>query len=133
MRKLIYGLAAVIVAAFTVGTASAGTNLTKTYPITSKGGSHETGTITFQAAGMKTKVTIAVKGEPAKANQPAHIHAFGCKSPGAVTIPLMNVVKGSSVTIVDLPLSKAAVAGTSVNIHKSAADLGIYVACGDIK
>lgn len=133
MRKLTYVLAAAVIAAVTVGTASAGTNLTKVYLIKAIGGSHETGTLTFQAAGTKTKVTIAVKGEAMSAVQPAHIHVSSCTSPGAVTIPLTNVVHGASVTILNMPLRRAAVAGTSVNIHKSAAKLGVYVACGDIK
>jgi len=142
MRKLLYGLASLAIAATMVGATYAGSNLTQVYPIKPcarhkgvicAGGAHQSGTITFQAAGTKTKITIALKGESASAIEPAHIHVGACKDPGAVKIPLTDVVHGNSVTIVDMPISKAAVSGTSVNVHKSPHELNAYVACGDIQ
>ena len=133
MRKLLYGLASLVIAATMVGSAQAGSNLTQVYKIKPTGASFQHGTLTIQAAGTKTKVTIALKGESASADQPAHIHVGNCKHPGDVKIPLTDVVHGMSVTIVNKPISEVAVTGTSVNVHKSLQELNVYVACGDIQ
>lgn len=132
MRKLFYGLAALVIAAASMSAASAGSNLTKVYNIKPMGASFQSGTITFQAMGSKTKVTIDIAKEPAGAYEPAHIHVGGCKNPGAVKFPLTDVVHGYSVTILNVPISEATVAGMSANIHKSSQQLNIYVACGNI-
>jgi hypothetical protein len=132
MRKLLYGFAALVIAAASASAAGANSNLTKVYNIKPMGASSQSGTITFQAMGSKTKVTIMITKERASAYEPAHIHVGGCKNPGAVKFPLTDVVHGYSVTILNVPISEATVAGTSVNIHKSAQQLNIYVACGNI-
>ncbi len=132
MRKLFYGFAALVIANASMIAVSASSNLTKVYNIEHTGASSQSGTITFQAMGSETKVTINITKEGASADEPAHIHAGSCKNPGAVKFPLTNVVHGFSETILNVPISEATVAGTSVNIHKSPAQLNIYVACGNI-
>jgi hypothetical protein len=131
MRKLLYGFAALVIATAMIA-ASASSNLTKVYNIKHTGTSSQSGTITFQAMGSETKVIINITKELASADEPAHIHVGGCKNPGAVKFPLTNVVHGYSVTILNMPISEATVAGMSVNIHKSTQQLNIYVACGNI-
>src|SRR3989338_7507273 len=80
------------------------------------------------------KVIVTIAGKPSSVAQPAHIHLGSCPTPGAVKYPLTNVGKGASQTEIpnmtleqllsELPLA--------INVHKSAAELKTYVACGDI-
>ena len=95
--------------------------------------SGEKGTATLENVDGKAKVTLNVTGVPAGIEQPAHIHANLCANIGAVKYQLSNVVNGKSETtllvsveqlITELPLS--------INVHKSAAEISKYVACGDI-
>lgn len=97
--------------------------------------SGETGTavLTEEEEG-KTKVTLTIAGAPKGIAQPAHIHSGACPKPGAIVYPLTNVVNGVSETTLDvdtetlmkqLPLA--------INVHKSASQAAIYVACGDLK
>ncbi len=89
-------------------------------------------------------------GEP----HPAHIHAGTCAELGDVVAPLSNVsseylVDGTvsageavgpesaipvevSVTTVALPLADIIAGGHAINIHESEANIGNYIACGDI-
>lgn len=65
---------------------------------------------------------------------PAHIHEGVCPGVGAVAYPLNPVTEGSSITIfesvklVDLRAKKT----LAINVHKSAGEMGTYVACGNI-
>jgi len=134
MRKLLYGLASFAIAATMVGSARAADNAPQVFKINPTGnGAQQSGTITFETQGTGTKITVSLKGEPQDAIQPAHIHVGPCKHPGGVKIPLTSVVGGKSVTIVKVPIDQAAVAGTSVNVHKSKDEISVYVACGDIQ
>jgi hypothetical protein len=110
---------------------------TQTYKIGSATGSGpsrtgQIGTLTLTPVGGKTRVVIAITGEPTGAIEPAHIHKGVCGHPGAVIWPLTDVVAGHSTTLVNAPISKVAVPGDSVNIHKSAAQLNQYMACGNL-
>jgi hypothetical protein len=107
--------------------------MTATYPIVALAGSGQHGTVTLKAIGAdKTEVTIAIVGEPASANEPAHIHTGSCPTPGGVKWPLNNVVHGSSVSTVNAPFGQIDQAGHAVNVHQSAANIATYKACGDI-
>lgn len=96
--------------------------------------SGETGTVTLTEVNGKTKVIVTVQNEPAGASQPAHIHLGACPTPGAVEYPLSNVVNGTSETVLDVDLatikSKMPLA---INVHKSAEEVKVYVACGDLQ
>jgi len=80
------------------------------------------------------RVIVNLAGKPSSVPQPAHIHLGACPNPGAVKYPLTDVGNGASQTdipnltleelLLELPLA--------INVHKSAADLKAYVACGDI-
>ena len=96
----------------------------------SRTGQH--GTITLAPVGDKTRVVIEIVGEPSGAVEPAHIHKGNCTHPGAVVWPLTDVVAGHSSTLVNAPMDKVNVMGDSVNIHKSAAMLNVYMACGNV-
>jgi Cu/Zn superoxide dismutase len=80
-------------------------------------------------------VTIDLSGgsdEP----QPAHIHEGSCPDVGEVVAALNDVVDGTSTSEnVDFSLDDltgAESAGFAINVHKSAAAIDDYVACGDI-
>jgi hypothetical protein len=96
----------------------------------SRTGQH--GTITMWAVGQQTRVVLNIVGEPEGAIEPAHIHKGNCTHPGAVVWPLTDVVAGHSNTLVNAPMDKVNVMGDSVNIHKSAAQLNVYMACGNV-
>lgn len=96
--------------------------------------SNESGTVTLTEEDGKTRVVLAVSGQPAGVAQPAHIHAGTCASIGAVVYPLTLVVDGRSETLLSVPLDTVLSAATelSVNVHMSELELGTYVACADI-
>jgi hypothetical protein len=80
-------------------------------------------------------VTIDLSGgtdEP----QPAHIHEGSCPDVGEVVAALNDVVEGTSTSEnVDFSLddlTDAESAGFAINVHKSAAAIDDYVACGDL-
>ena len=102
--------------------------------LTAQNDSDETGTATLEEVDGKTVVTINVENEPEDANQPAHIHTGACPTPGAVVYPLTNVQNGTSTTTLDVSLAGLRdQLPLAVNIHKSAAESKVYVACGDLK
>lgn len=138
MHKFSYGLAFVAMTVATVGIAlavnPAGSKPTQSqvFKLNPTGQSGQSGTVTITAQGATTRVVIALTGEPAGAHQPAHIHVGDCTHPGGVKFPLTDVVGGHSTTIIDKPYSQVVVAGTSVNTHKSAAELNVYKACANL-
>src|SRR6185436_1648394 len=89
-----------------------------------------TGTATLTAMGNQTQVVLRVAGT--NPEMLAHIHADACPGVGAVIFPLTNPVNGASTTVIDAPLSTVLAQGRSINLHKSPADSGIYVGCGNL-
>jgi len=149
MRRGFSIVASLAVVVACAGIAVAGTHSTKTVADTMTAGAmtykignpntglchgppNQCGTITLTPAGGKTKVVINITGEPKGAIEPSHIHKGACKNPGVIVWPLTDVVAGHSTTIVDAPISKVNVAGDSVNIHRSAAQLNQFMACGNV-
>ncbi|MEO8291458.1 MAG: hypothetical protein ABI649_10755 [Gaiellaceae bacterium] len=95
-------------------------------------GSGQSGTATLAPAGDgMTKVTIELSNPPGDP-QPAHIHTGACPDVGDVAYALNNVENGASETEVPVTIEDLQAATFAVNVHKSEADAGTYVACGDI-
>ena len=92
----------------------------------------QSGTARLRARGDKTEVALTIKPGAAGVEQPAHIHEGACPGVGAVKFPLNNLVDGKSTTTVDASLVSLLTGGFSINVHKSASDMGTYVACGSI-
>lgn len=91
-----------------------------------------TGTAVLEDLGNnKTKVTITLTGKTTATPQPAHVHTGTCVKPGDVVYPLTNVVNGKSETTLDANLAAIKQKGTLINIHKSAKEANVYVACGE--
>lgn len=81
----------------------------------------------------KAKVIVNITGKPSSVEQPAHIHLGSCTAIGAVKYPLTNVGKGASQTMLDVSIDQlVAELPLSINVHKSAAEASVYVACGNI-
>jgi len=100
--------------------------------LTQQNGSGETGTATLTQQGANVQVVIALKGAPATA-QPAHIHDGTCAKLGGVAYMLTSIVNGSSTTVVKgVTIDKLLGGSYAINVHESAANLGKYVACGNI-
>jgi plastocyanin len=86
--------------------------------------------------------------QEAATTQPAHIHSGTCQTLGDVAAPLSDVAAPkaattpigaasarpveTSTTRVDMPLQAIIDGGHAINVHKSADEIGVYIACGDI-
>ena len=121
----------------TFGLLATGAALAQDKPVTvnlmAQNNSGETGTVTFTPQGEKTQVVIKINGAPASA-QPAHIHDGSCAAlDPKPRVPLQDVVNGSSTTNVNMKLADIMSKGGAINVHKSAAELTAYVACGELK
>lgn len=90
------------------------------------------GTAILVSQGAKTQVNLFLMPLPGVA-QPAHIHEGACPGVGAVKYPLTNLAEGKSTTVVDASLADLQKGGFAINAHRSAAEAGKYVACGNIK
>lgn len=130
MRSL-WVLGAVVLAMVMFSVASAESTVTvQLNPVNNSGIS---GTATLTAMGNQTQVQISLTGEPAGDSEPAHIHVGQCgPTLGAVKFPLKNVEGGTSTTIVNVPLESLQNGQFAINVHKSAAEIQTYVACGNI-
>ena len=95
--------------------------------------SGETGTATLTPEGDKTKVVIELSNGPKGVAQPAHIHMGTCdKLDKAPKWKLEAVKDGKSVTLVPVSLETILKDKTAINVHKSAAEIQVYVSCGNI-
>lgn len=95
--------------------------------------SGESGQATLTEADGQVKVTIEMSGVPQDLSQPAHLHKGTCAALGEPIYTLSSVLNGASETT--LPLSLAAITGElplALNVHKSAAEMDVYVACGEV-
>jgi hypothetical protein len=96
--------------------------------------------------------SLAQEGTPAGAAQgeahPAHIHSGTCAELGDVVAPLPDVIDPGtglefqgvpdaivvdvSVSTVDLSLDELLASPHAINVHQSAEEIDVYIACGDI-
>lgn len=81
----------------------------------------------------KVAVAIDITANGITDPQPAHIHKGTCAAldPNPA-YPLTSVIDGKSLTEVEVNFADLVASPYAINIHKSAADAGTYVACGDI-
>lgn len=78
-------------------------------------------------------VTLNITGAPSSTPQPAHIHTGACPDVGDVKYPLTNVVDEQSQTVLNVTLIQLkAEQPLAINVHKSAAQITAYTACGDL-
>lgn len=92
--------------------------------------SGQMGTALLEEVNGKVRVTLSMTGTK-MGTQPAHIHIGVCPGVGAVKYPLSSVVGGKSETMLDLTMVDLFNQGPlAINVHKSAAEAGVYTACG---
>lgn len=115
-----------------VGVVGAAAPLTVT--LTALNNSGETGTAELtDMGGGKTKVVLTMKGQPAGVAQPVHIHEGTCANLTATPkYPLTTLANGKSETTVNVALADLTAKPYAINVHKSAQEASIYVACGNI-
>jgi hypothetical protein len=128
-----------IAAAFLLGSvapASAGMLVVK---LNAVGGSGQNGRAILRdlppiGPAARVSVSMTVGNEPPPAVEPSHIHRGVCGSNGPILRPLHNVVHGQGATtiVVGFTVAQYHAMHTYINIHKSAAALGIIVSCGNI-
>ncbi len=101
------------------------------FKLAPQNGSGEAGTATlFDGAGG---LIVRLRLSNAGGDQPAHIHKGTCEKLGAVVYPLKPAHEGFSETTVPKATTADLTAGTyAINVHKSTADLGTYVSCGNL-
>lgn len=104
-----------------------------TVTLSEKNDSGESGIATLMEVDGKVQVTLAISGAPAGVTQPAHIHVGSCPDVGAVKYPLTSPVDGVSETVLDVSLDQLrSELPLGINVHKSATEVKVYVACGDL-
>src|SRR5688500_12557657 len=99
-------------------------------------GQSGTATFTLSDDGSSITVEIDISGGSA-VPQPAHIHIGSCEDLDPNPFyPLTSVVNGKSVTVITeadvVDLDYEVSNQFAVNVHKSAAEASVYVACGNI-
>ncbi len=96
--------------------------------------SGQSGTATITEENGKAVVVLDLSGGSFTTPQPAHIHVGACPTPGTVKYPLTNVVDGKSSTTLAVDMKTLmSQLPLAVNVHKSAAAINTYTACGDLK
>ena len=101
------------------------------YKLSPQNGSGEAGTATLLDG--TNGLIVRLRLSNAEGTQPAHVHKGTCEKLGAVVYPLKPVHDGVSETTVPKVTTAELTAGTyAVNVHKSTADLGTYVSCGNL-
>lgn len=102
-------------------------------PLVQQNKSNEFGAAILTEVNGKVKVVIDMNNTPKGVAQPSHIHMGSCAKIGAVSYPLSNVVDGKSETMLNVSMAELrAKLPLAVNVHKSATQSNIYVACGDL-
>src|SRR5262249_20186461 len=91
------------------------------------------GTATLTDNGDNT-TTVSINVNGATGDHPAHIHQGTCSNLAPnPKYPLANVAAdGTSQTKVDVSLADLLASPYAVNLHESATNLGVYIACGEI-
>jgi hypothetical protein len=111
---------------------------TTVHALNEQNNSGQSGTVTFALSEDNTSVTVEINiSGGSEVPQPAHIHTGTCDNLDPKPFfPLNSVVNGRSVTVIteaDIADLDYDVANQfSVNVHKSAAEASVYVACGEI-
>ncbi len=101
--------------------------------LTAENNSGASGQATLTEADGQVKVVIELAGVPQDLPQPVHLHKGTCEALGEPIYTLSSVVNGASETT--LPVSLAAITDElplALNVHKSAAAMNVYLACGEV-
>jgi hypothetical protein len=133
MKKLaLLGLIAMLAAFALPAAPSQAQSSTLTLVLKEQNGSGQNGTAVIFSKGNGVQVSLSLTNGTTEP-QPAHIHKGTCANlDPKPALPLSSVVSGRSDTDVLITLADLEKGGYAINVHKSAAEVGTYVACGDI-
>jgi hypothetical protein len=133
MKRLWLTMVAVgLLAIAAIAPASAQENGSLTIDLDEVEGSGVSGTATLTEEDGQTSVSIELEGTPEDGVHPAHIHSGTCDDLGDVVFPLEDVVEGSSESTVEASIDDILAADHAINVHLSADEMDVYVACGEI-
>ena len=103
------------------------------FALNAQNNSGMSGEATLTAMDGSTLVELELTGAPSGITQPAHIHTGSCANIGGVVYPLTFPVDGASETTLDVSLDALLTQlPLALNVHKSAEEASVYVACGDL-
>lgn len=111
---------------------------TSTITLMEQNNSGQSGTATFTLSEDDSTLTIEIDiSGGSDVPQPAHIHIGTCENLDPKPFyPLTSVVNGKSTTVITeadvVNLDYEVSNQFAINVHKSAAEASVYVACGDI-
>lgn len=95
--------------------------------------SGETGMVSIAEKDSKTVVALNILGVPNGTTQPTHIRSGSCSDPGKELYKLKGLVKGLSVTNLDLGLGDLKKESPLlVSVSKSGEDSNTMVVCADL-
>lgn len=114
-----------------VGGASAADTIT--VQLSPQNNSGQSGTATLTDLGDGTTRVVLNLTDIGSASQPVHIHDGTCATLNPTPkYPLTNLVNGKSETVVKVSLSQLVAQPFAINAHKSAQEVAVYTACGNI-
>jgi uncharacterized lipoprotein YajG len=103
-------------------------------PLVTQNDSGQDGEATLSEVDSDTTRVVLEVGNPPGDPQPAHIHRGSCQNlDPEPAYGLENVVNGKSTSEVSVAMEDLVGQGFAVNVHKSADEAQVYVACGDIE
>lgn len=115
------------------GCGSDGGSNEMTVSLGEQSGSMQSGEATLTAVDDSTTHVVISIRSGGETRQPAHIHKGSCAElDPQPEHPLEDIVDGESSTHLNVSLDELRDGEFAINVHKSAADLETYVACGDI-
>ena len=127
---LVLAMAGTLVGTWAGFSEAAGPLTVKLNPQSNSG---ESGTATLTEEGGKTKVVLAVTGQPTGVAQPVHVHKGTCAQlDPKPAYGLASLTNGKSETTIDVSLASLQKDKFAINGHRSAQDAKTYVFCGDI-
>lgn len=104
-----------------------------TIQLNKEGDFGQSGTAVFKSVNGKVMVIIDLTGTLKGVVQPAHIHEGLCPGIDATKYSLTSLIGGKSETTLNVSLEKfLSQLPLAVNIHKSVAEAGEYVSCGNL-
>ncbi|MEO5511200.1 MAG: hypothetical protein ABIV28_00020 [Longimicrobiales bacterium] len=107
--------------------------------LSSRNNSGITGTAGVQSAVIGSGMRISIRGATSGAAHPWHVHAGPCSASGGImgspsSYPALTIAADGTATAnvtINAPLTEGNT--YSVNVHRSASDMGTIVACGELK
>ncbi len=125
---LLLGFATFLTAA---GGVSAADSLT--VQLSPENNSGQSGTATLTDLGDGTTRVVLSLTDLGATPQPVHIHDGTCATLNPTPkYPLTNMVNGKSETVVKVSMSQLLAQPFAINAHKSAQEVPVYTACGNI-